>query len=117
MVLGLESWVFWVAFAACAYMAWNIGANDVANAMGTSVGSHAITMKQAVIFAAVFEFAGAFLVGADLRETDLRGALLQGSNLRRARLEGAVLSSAEYDAETQWPAGFDPQEHGAHWSL
>ena len=48
-----------LALVVCAYMAWNIGANDVANAMGTSVGSRALTLKQAVIIAAVFEFAGA----------------------------------------------------------
>ena len=50
-----------LSLVVCAYMAWNIGANDVANAMGTSVGSRALTLKQAVIVAAVFEFAGAFL--------------------------------------------------------
>jgi phosphate/sulfate permease len=64
-----------VALAVCAYMAWNIGANDVANAMGTSVGSRALTLKQAVVIAAVFEFAGAFFAGDAVTETVRKGIL------------------------------------------
>jgi PiT family inorganic phosphate transporter len=50
-------------------MAWGVGANDVANAMGTSVGSQALTIKQAILIAMVFEFAGAYLAGGQVTET------------------------------------------------
>ncbi|MEE2882410.1 MAG: inorganic phosphate transporter [Planctomycetota bacterium] len=55
------------------YMAWNIGANDVANAMGTSVGSGALTLRRAVIVAAVLEFSGAFFAGSSVSETVRKG--------------------------------------------
>ncbi|HEY0722145.1 MAG TPA: anion permease, partial [Gammaproteobacteria bacterium] len=62
------------------FMAWGVGANDVANAMGTSVGSGALTIKQAIIIAAVFEFTGAYLAGGEVTET-IRNGMVEASVL------------------------------------
>ncbi|MEO8892597.1 MAG: inorganic phosphate transporter, partial [Coleofasciculaceae cyanobacterium] len=51
------------------YVAWNLGANDVANAMGTSVGSKAVTLKQALIIAGILEFTGAVLFSQGVSTT------------------------------------------------
>ncbi len=64
-----------VAAAFAFFMAWGIGANDVANAMGTSVGSNALTVKKAIIIAVIFEFAGAYFAGGDVTSTIRKGIL------------------------------------------
>ncbi|MCC7279115.1 MAG: inorganic phosphate transporter [Chromatiaceae bacterium] len=69
------TWFLVLAFVFGLYMTWGIGANDVGNAMGTSVGSGAITVKQAVIIAGIFEFAGAFLAGGTVAGTIKSGII------------------------------------------
>ncbi len=64
-----------LAIIAGLYMAWAIGANDVANSMGTSVGSGAITIGGAIVIAAVFEFLGAFLAGGEVTSTIRKGII------------------------------------------
>jgi PiT family inorganic phosphate transporter len=65
----------WIAAGLALYMAWTIGANDVANAMGTSVGSGALTLRRAVIVAGILELSGALFVGGHVTDTVRKGIL------------------------------------------
>ena len=69
----MDSILIGIAILLGLYMAWSIGANDVANSMADAVGSGAISLKWALIAAALCEFAGASLVGAHVTDTIRKG--------------------------------------------
>ncbi|WED42426.1 inorganic phosphate transporter [Legionella cardiaca] len=72
--------LFILAVVFCFLMTWGVGANDLANVMSTTMGSKAITVRQAMIIAIVFEFAGAFLGGSGVTET-MRDGIINSSQL------------------------------------
>ena len=97
--MGIETIVLLIAIISGFYMAWSVGANDVANAMGTSVGSGALTIKRAVLVAAVLEFMGAFFVGSHVSNTIRKGiispVLFQGHQMDLVfGMIGALLAAA-----------------------
>jgi PiT family inorganic phosphate transporter len=89
----------WIAGFLAMYMAWAIGANDVANAMGTSVGSGALTIVQAVVVAGILEFCGAFFVGGHVTDTVRKGIIDPGliaenSELLKFGMLGSLAAAA-----------------------
>lgn len=82
-----------LGIVAGAYMAWNIGANDVANAMASAVGAKAITLRQALVIAGVLTFVGATFVGSHVTQT-IRKGIIDASSIQDPRLVLLGLLSA-----------------------
>ncbi len=80
--MSIETTLFVLVLLAGFYTAWNIGANDVANAMGTSVGAGALTLRNAVLLAAILEFVGAFFFGAHVSDT-IQGGIIDVSTFAK----------------------------------
>lgn len=109
----MENYILYVGLATAfgLFMAWGIGANDVANAMGTSVGARALTLKQAILVAAIFEFTGAVLAGGEVTSTIRKGIvdadLLAGSpDLLVFGMMAALLAAAVWlliATQKGWP--------------
>jgi PiT family inorganic phosphate transporter len=104
MELGMLFIVLAVIFGL--YMTWGVGANDVANAMGTSVGSGAITVKKAIVIAAIFEFAGAVLAGGNVTSTIRKGILnaelMPDPNIMACGMLSALLAAAVWLMVASW---------------
>lgn len=73
-------YLLFAALILCFLMTWGVGANDLANVMSTTMGSKAVTVRQAMLIAIIFEFAGAFLGGEGVTET-MRDGIINTSQL------------------------------------
>jgi len=85
----IDHFVAALALVTGLYMAWNIGANDVANSFGTAVGAGTLSFKRALIMAAIFELAGAFFCGSHVADT-IRGGIVSPQCFVASPLEFAV---------------------------
>ena len=98
--------ILFLALALAFYMAWNIGANDVANSMSTAVGAKAITLRQAVLIAAILEFTGAVFVGSHVTDTVRKGiidpSLVTDMNILMLGMFASVLAASLWVTLATW---------------
>lgn len=98
--------IFIIALAAGLYMAWNIGANDVANGMASPVGAKAITLKQAVYIGAILDFVGATLIGSHVSDTIRKGivdpSFVSDPRVMSLGLLSAILASSSWVFLSTW---------------
>jgi PiT family inorganic phosphate transporter len=100
------TWILVCGIAAGLYMAWNIGANDVANAMAASVGAKAITLRQAVVIAGILDFVGAAFIGGHvtnaIRKNIVDPSVLSDPHTVSLGLLAALLSAAFWVFFATW---------------
>lgn len=85
MLMPMEYVILVMGFIVCFHMAWNIGANDVANSMAPAVGAKAITLRQAVVIAGILVIIGATFIGSHVADT-IRGGIVSPHVLEEPRI-------------------------------
>ncbi len=104
--MGHEFAILVAGYAFGFYMAWNIGANDVANSMASAVGAKAITIRQAIVIAAVLNITGATLIGSHVTNTIRKGIVstevLSDPHLALIGALSALLAAALWVSFATW---------------
>jgi PiT family inorganic phosphate transporter len=104
--MGIEYIVLILAYIIGFYMAWNIGANDVANSMASAVGAKAITIRQAVFIAGILNIVGALFLGSHVTNTIRKGIvsteILSDPHIAMVGALAALLSSALWVTFATW---------------
>jgi PiT family inorganic phosphate transporter len=104
--MGVESYILILGYIFGFYMAWNIGANDVANSMASAVGAKAITIRQAIFIAGVLNIVGATFIGTHVTNTIRKGIVstdvLTDPNLALIGALSALLSAALWVSFATW---------------
>lgn len=102
----MESFILILGLLAGAYMAWNIGANDVANGMASPVGAKAISLKQAVVIGGVLDFVGATFIGSHVTETIRKGivdpSIVQDPKMMSLGLLSALIAAGIWVFISSW---------------
>lgn len=104
--MNISLFILIMAIVLGLYMAWNIGANDIANSMGSAVGAEAITLKQAILIGSILCIAGAILVGCHVTETIKKGIIhtqnIKDLNILAKGLLATLISAGLWVTFSTW---------------
>ncbi len=104
--MGQEIYILYIGYAFGFYMAWNIGANDVANSMASAVGAKAITIRQAIFIAAILNVVGATFIGSHVTKTIRKGIvstdIMSDPHLALLGALAALLAAALWVSFATW---------------